>query len=97
MVQSCSTACYIALVATIINQRELRNSSGDIMRRLDAGETFIVTRNGEPVGELVPLRRHRYVSKAVVAAAFAGAPSIDAARFRGDIEAFADPDIEPRA
>jgi predicted nucleic acid-binding protein len=45
-----------------ITQRELRNDSGAIMRRLDHGETFIVTRNGTPVGELTPMRRHRFVS-----------------------------------
>jgi antitoxin (DNA-binding transcriptional repressor) of toxin-antitoxin stability system len=33
-------------VTTTITQRELRNFSGDIMRRLDEGETFIVTRAG---------------------------------------------------
>ncbi|MCP4087033.1 MAG: type II toxin-antitoxin system prevent-host-death family antitoxin, partial [Actinomycetia bacterium] len=44
-----------------VTQRELRNDSGEIMRELDRGETFIVTRNGVPVGELTPLRRHRFV------------------------------------
>ena len=44
-------------VSREISQRELRNNSGDIMRRLDEGEAFIVTRNGVPVGELVPMRR----------------------------------------
>ena len=39
-----------------ITQRELRNGSGDIMRALDRGEAFVVTRNGVPVGEFVPLR-----------------------------------------
>lgn len=29
------------------------------MRRLDQGECFVVTRNGQLVGELTPLRRHR--------------------------------------
>jgi hypothetical protein len=31
-------------------QRGLRNERGEIMRALDAGETFRVTRNGVPVG-----------------------------------------------
>ena len=43
-------------MAETITQRELRNDSGEIMRRLDLGETFIVTRNGTPVGELTPFR-----------------------------------------
>ena len=79
-----------------ISQRELRNSSGEIMRRLDAGETFIVTRNGQPVGELIPLRRQRFVSSRTVAALFSGAPAIDADRFRADLDDVADPGIEPR-
>ena len=31
------------------------------MRDLDDGKTFIITRNGVPVGELTPFRRHRFV------------------------------------
>ena len=38
------------------------------MRSLDQGESFIVTRNGTPVGELTPLRRHRFVSTDTVVA-----------------------------
>jgi antitoxin (DNA-binding transcriptional repressor) of toxin-antitoxin stability system len=49
-------------MAREITQRELRNGSGDIMRALDRGETFIVTRNGVPVGELQPLRARRFVA-----------------------------------
>jgi antitoxin (DNA-binding transcriptional repressor) of toxin-antitoxin stability system len=33
-------------MAESITQRELRNESGEIMRRLDQGESFVVTRNG---------------------------------------------------
>ncbi len=84
-------------VAATITQRELRNDSGSIMRRLDDGETFIITRNGTPVGELTPLRRHRFVSADTVTAAFRNAPAVDAARFRADLDAVAEQDIEPRA
>lgn len=45
-------------MAREVTQRELRNESGEIMRHLDDGESFIVTRNGSPVGELIPLRGH---------------------------------------
>jgi len=84
-------------MAHTITQRELRNDSGDIMRRLDQGETFIVTRNGSPVGELTPLHRHRFVPIASVMAQFRNAPSIDGARFRADLENIADQSAEPRA
>ena len=83
-------------MTTTISQRELRNDSGDIMRRLDQGENFIVTRNGMPVGELSPLRRLRFVTAETVTALFHRAPSIDAAAFRADLDAGANQDIEPR-
>ena len=39
-----------------ISHRELRNNSGEVLRAVAAGETFIVTNNGEPVAELRPVR-----------------------------------------
>ncbi len=83
-------------MTTTISQRELRNNSGDIMRGLDEGETYIVTRNGQPVGELTPLRRRRFVAVEAATNAFQGAPSVDAAEFRDDLNAIADQDIHPR-
>lgn len=66
------------------------------MRALDAGESFIVTRNGVGVGELTPLRRRRFVDAAAVVEAFAGAPSIDGEQFRSDVDRFAFQDPLPR-
>lgn len=37
-----------------IGQRQLRNDNAEIMRRVEAGESFIVTRNGRPIADLVP-------------------------------------------
>jgi prevent-host-death family protein len=37
-----------------ISQRELRNDNAEIMRRVEAGESFVVTRNGKPIADLVP-------------------------------------------
>jgi antitoxin (DNA-binding transcriptional repressor) of toxin-antitoxin stability system len=84
-------------MTTSITQRQLRNSSGDIMRRLDAGETFIVTRAGQPVGELSPLRRQRFVTADSVAEMFRRAPAINPDRFRADVDSVAEAGIEPRA
>ncbi len=84
-------------MATTISQRELRNDSGNIMRRLDAGESFVVTRNGEPVGELSPRRRPHFVAAHVATEAFRNAPPIDADRLRRDLDAIADQSAEPRA
>jgi antitoxin (DNA-binding transcriptional repressor) of toxin-antitoxin stability system len=91
-----STACYTAGMAREITQRELRNDSGEIMRELDLGERFVVTRAGVPVGELVPLRRHRFVSAHTAVAMFHDAPPIDADTFREDLDRNADQDAAPR-
>ena len=81
---------------TVISQRELRNASGAIMRALDRGESFVVTRNGVPVGELRPVRRRQFVRASQVVAAFAGAAPLDAGRFRREIDAVLDQDPAPR-
>ena len=84
-------------MAREISQRELRNDSGDIMRALDRGEAFIVTRNGVPVGELTPIGPRRFVGAAPAIIAFRNAPAIDPARFREDVDALLDQDPAPRA
>jgi antitoxin (DNA-binding transcriptional repressor) of toxin-antitoxin stability system len=84
-------------VAREITQRELRNGSGQIMRQLDAGETFVVTRHGVPVGELTPMRRHRFVAAETAVALFRPAPPVDHRRLREDLDRLADPDAAPRA
>jgi prevent-host-death family protein len=83
-------------VARELTQRQLRNESGEIMRALDRGERFVVTRNGVPVGELVPIGRPRFVAAETFVAAFAGSPPIDLAQLREDIDAYIDPTAEPR-
>ncbi len=77
-----------------ISQRELRNDSGAIMRALDRGEVFLVTRNGVPVGELRPAHR-RFVRCEVLLEALGNAPTVDPGRFRGEVDAFVDQHIEP--
>jgi antitoxin (DNA-binding transcriptional repressor) of toxin-antitoxin stability system len=79
-----------------ITQRELRNESGRIMRALDKGESFTVTRNGVAVGELVPVRPRLFVQVEAVAAAYRRAPRIARRRFRMDVDAAIDQDPMPR-
>jgi prevent-host-death family protein len=89
-VPPCSTRCYRAgyhqhmAAKHELTQRDLRARSGQIMDAVAHGETFIVTRNGAPIGELIPLRRYRRVTREQFAAGSANAPIIDAERFRAD-------------
>lgn len=71
-----------------IAQRELRNNNAKVMDAVTAGETFVITRNGEPVAELRPLqvRRRTFVSRADVAALGAGGVRIDRHQFRTDLD-----------
>jgi antitoxin (DNA-binding transcriptional repressor) of toxin-antitoxin stability system len=64
---------------------------------LDQGQTYVVTRNGVPVGELTPLRRHRFISAEAAVAEFANAPGIDLDRLRADLDRVASQGLEPRA
>ncbi|MEY8015113.1 type II toxin-antitoxin system Phd/YefM family antitoxin [Mycobacterium servetii] len=77
-------------MARTIAQRELRNDNAKVIDAVAAGETFVVTRNGEPVAELSPIRtgrRRTFVSRDDVAAlAAAAAVRIDHRRFRADLD-----------
>jgi prevent-host-death family protein len=44
----------VLVVTTLIPQRELRNNNADILNRVEAGESFVVTRNGVAVADVVP-------------------------------------------
>jgi antitoxin (DNA-binding transcriptional repressor) of toxin-antitoxin stability system len=67
------------------------------MRALDDGESFVITRNGTPVGELLPLRRHRFVAASTAVATFCDAPPVDGAAFRRDLDEVSDQEIPDRA
>ena len=43
--------CYMRT----ISQRELRNDNAEVIREVEAGESFTVTRRGVPVARLSPL------------------------------------------
>ncbi|MBJ7459270.1 MAG: type II toxin-antitoxin system prevent-host-death family antitoxin [Thermoleophilaceae bacterium] len=42
-------------MARSIPHRELRNNSSEILRAVEAGESFTVTNHGRPVAKLTPL------------------------------------------
>ncbi len=75
-------------MARTIPQRELRNDNAKVIEAVTAGETFVVTRNGEPVAELRPIRagRRSFVSRAEVAAMAMVPVRIDHRQFRADLD-----------
>lgn len=61
------------------------------MRGLDRGESYVVTRNGVPVGELRPVGRSEFTSREALREVFRGAPAVDWAALKHDVrEWFAD-------
>jgi prevent-host-death family protein len=71
-----------------IAQRELRNQNAQVIDAVTAGETFVVTRNGEPVAELRPIRagRRAFISRVDVVALAAASIRIDRHQFRADLD-----------
>jgi prevent-host-death family protein len=59
-------------VSREITQRELRNEAATIMRGVERGESFTITRNGTPIGRLVPLRKRTFVPREEVLAQLVG-------------------------
>ena len=74
-----------------IRQSELRNDNAAVMRRVAAGESFVVTVNGRPVADVVPhsrgTGRRRFVPVGEVIAAFAIAEAPDPTQWRADLAA----------
>jgi prevent-host-death family protein len=75
-------------VARTIAQRDLRNDNAKVIDAVTAGETFIVTRNGEPVAELRPIRvvRRTFITREEVAMLAGAAVRIDRHQFRADLD-----------
>jgi prevent-host-death family protein len=49
-------------MATEVPQRELRNNTAELLRRVEKGERLRITVHGHPVADLVPIaRRRRFV------------------------------------
>lgn len=76
-------------MSEVIQQSELRNDNAAIMRRVAAGETFVVTVNGRPIADLTPHvsrdRPRRFVPTEELVAALRGLPAPDPAAWRRDI------------
>lgn len=65
--------------------RQLRNQGAAVIDRVLGGERVTITRDGEPVAELLPLRR-RPLNRNVVVQRFRALPPLDPTRLRADID-----------
>lgn len=76
------------MVSRTIAQRELRNDNAKVIEAVAAGESFVVTRNGEPIAELRPIGRTRrtFVPRSEVVTLAMQGPHLDAAGFRVDLD-----------
>ena len=83
----------VANVTTEINQGQLRTDSGEVMRRVEGGETFVVTRNGVPLAELRPLSgdRAQFTRREDALASGAHLLPVDLTPFRRDLDELVDP------
>ncbi|PID96143.1 MAG: type II toxin-antitoxin system prevent-host-death family antitoxin [Actinomycetales bacterium] len=72
--------------------RDLRNHSADVLRRVASGEHLTVTRDGEPVAALRPLRR-RPQRTADLIDRRAKLPPFSLAALRADLDDVLDPSL----
>lgn len=88
----CAPQRYSGVMPKTIAQRELRNDNARVIDAVAGGESFVVTRNGTPVAELIPIRaaRRTFVPKSELLVLMASGPHIDAGRFRADLDAVVD-------
>ncbi len=70
---------------TSVTVRDLRNHGGEVLDRVARGESFTVTRDGNPVAELAPLRR-RSAPPAELIARRRSLPPVDPEALRRDID-----------
>ncbi len=71
-----------------ITERALRERGGEVLRRVESGEAFVLTRRGIAIGHLTPVRRSRFVSSDALKSLFENAPEVDFGRFRSDLDEF---------
>lgn len=73
-----------------VSIRDLRNTGGDVIDRVMAGEVLEVTRDGRPVAELHPARP-RGVDRHVLLASWRNLSAVDAKALRADVDAIVNP------
>lgn len=71
-----------------ITPRDLRLRTREILDALEDGQSFTLTRDGQPIGELIPVRRpRRFVAREEFITMSRTAPEADLEAFRSDQDA----------
>ena len=89
---------HAEVVPKQITQRELRDYAPSIMREVESGESFVLTRDGTPIADIVPHAgpaEPRRVTGADLLAAAAALPAVDADQFFADLDVTPWPDSAP--
>ncbi|MDP4804471.1 MAG: type II toxin-antitoxin system prevent-host-death family antitoxin [Candidatus Nanopelagicales bacterium] len=76
-----------------VSVRDLRNYGGQILNRVEGGETMTITRDGSPVALLTPFPQPR-LSAAALLESWKNIPSIDAKSLRRDLDQVLDPSLD---
>jgi prevent-host-death family protein len=85
------TGDKLVVVYTVsVSVRDLRNNGAEVLRRVERGERFVVTRDGTPVAELRPLPRTS-VSSAELIRRRRNLPRVNPEALRADIDNLIDP------
>lgn len=71
-----------------ISQRELRNNSAAVVTALEHGQSFILTRNGVPVGEVRPYRHRQKLTAAELVERAKRLPRVDHQEMRDEADEF---------
>jgi prevent-host-death family protein len=72
-----------------VSVRDLRNRGGEVLARVQHGETLTITSDGTPVAELRPLPR-RSLSATELVARRQDLPAVDAEAWRADVDSILD-------
>ncbi|MDR8411650.1 hypothetical protein MTP10_23300 [Nonomuraea sp. 3-1Str] len=78
---------------TEVSVRQFVNDSGSVTRGLREGKRYILTINGEPLAEVKPIKRRRFVPTAEAQAVFATAPAVDWDEVRADLDTVIDDEL----
>ena len=76
-----------------VSVRDLRNYGGQILNRVEGGETMTITRDGSPVALLTPFPQPR-LSAAALLENWKNIPHIDAESLRRDLDQVLDPSLD---